>query len=182
MLVNEWALFVRMALDTGRVSTNGELRLLRFKPTMGIVTVAAGHSSLKHLVMERLAELRFCFAMAANTELRFALPEHNRFDLIRFLFRRGAYERHRLGFEVLGTGSVRRVAIDAADIVAPMHAASKIVVAFSTGMAAEARLRDSLRILADKCNYAALNGGIINVLFAWPMTRLATLYLVFPAF
>src|SRR6185369_589224 len=120
--------------------------------------------------------------MAADTELRLALSEHHRIDLIRFLFRRGSYERHRLGFQILWAGPVRRVAIGAADIVAPMYTAPKIIVAFSTRMAGKTRFRDRFRILAGEDNYAALNSRIIDVLFARPVARLATLYFVFPAF
>ena len=135
MLIYERALLIRMAFDTSRIDSDRELSLLCFKAAVSVVTVAAGHSSLKHFVMEGLAELRFRFTMTADTELWLALSEHYRIDLIWFLLRRRTNERNRLRFKILRTGSVRRVAIGAADIVAPVNTAPKIVVAFPAGMA-----------------------------------------------
>jgi len=70
MFKNERALLIAVALDTRRVSTDRELRLFLLEASMRIVTIAAVHRSFEDLVMERLAELRFCFGMARHAKLR----------------------------------------------------------------------------------------------------------------
>ena len=57
VLEDERALLVRVALDAGSIGTIRKLSLLRLKTAVGVVTVAARHCALGHLVVKRLCEL-----------------------------------------------------------------------------------------------------------------------------
>ena len=72
------------------------------------------------------------------------------------------------------------MAVGAADVVAPVLAASKVVMFLFAGMAAQARFRDLFRRFIfegdDLLRIAFLTMG-----FAWTMAGLATGHLLFPA-
>lgn len=57
VFINERSLLVGMALDTCGISPDRKLGLLSLKASVGVMTIAAAHGALKHLVMERLTEL-----------------------------------------------------------------------------------------------------------------------------
>lgn len=145
---HERALFVGVAFNTGGVGTDGELGLFLLEPAVRVVTVAARHGSLENLVVKRLAELCFDLRVAADTELRLARFEHRGFGNAGFLDRCVADLRYRSGFEVLEFGAVSGMTVSTADIVAPVLAASKIVVALLSGMARKASFRYCFRILS----------------------------------
>ena len=73
VFVNEWTLFVGMALNACGVATYGQPGLLCFKAAVSVVAIAAVHRPLKYLVMERFHELGFGFVMTRHTQLRLAL-------------------------------------------------------------------------------------------------------------
>jgi len=90
------------------------------------------------------------------------------------------WEGDRLGNVFVCVDEVRRVTIGTANIVAPVFSATEIVVLFSTGMAGKTRLRNFFRSLVlerDDLRRVAF----FCVSLAWPMTRFASGYLVFPA-
>ena len=66
MFKDEWTLLVCVTLQTAGVSACCESRLFEFETAVRIVTITALDQSLKHLVMERPAELGFRFAVTAN--------------------------------------------------------------------------------------------------------------------
>ena len=75
MFVDKRTLLVRVTLDTSRVGTGRQPRLLEFKTAVRIVTIAALHRSFQHFVMERQIELVLGFTMTTQTKLRFAVPQ-----------------------------------------------------------------------------------------------------------
>ena len=72
MFKNEWTLFIGVTFDAGRIRADREFCLFRFKTTVRIMTIAAFHRAFQNFVVKGLGELRFGFAVAADTELRFA--------------------------------------------------------------------------------------------------------------
>ena len=126
---NERPLFVSMAFHARCVRSHRQPGLFRFKTAVCIVTIAAFHRAFQNFVPEWLVEMRFGFAVAGNTELLFAGLEHRG---RRIEVRRVVDERHRADFELAMTRAVCRVAFRTADVVAPMLAASKIIMAFLT--------------------------------------------------
>ena len=86
MFKNERALLIGVAFNAGRIDANREFCLLRLKPAVRIVAIAALQSALEHLVMKRLTELRFHFVVAGNAELLFIRLQHHLRCLGRFLF------------------------------------------------------------------------------------------------
>src|SRR5689334_14494938 len=65
----EWTLLVGMALNARRVSADCQSRLLQLKTTVWVVTVAAAHGALEHLVVGRHRELMFHLGVTVQTEL-----------------------------------------------------------------------------------------------------------------
>ena len=78
VFVQEGALLIRVAFDAGRVRAYGELCLLQFEPAVWVVTIRALHRAFKHLVMERLSELRFRLVVARDAQLSFGFQQHLR--------------------------------------------------------------------------------------------------------
>jgi len=72
------------------------------------------------------------------------------------------------------------VAVGATDVISPMLTTPKVVVLFSAGMAAKARLRDFFRRLGFEGN-DLLRVAFLNVGLARPMTLFTTRNFVFPA-
>lgn len=143
MFVSERALLVRMTLDTGSVRANGKPCLLKLKTAMRIVAIAALHGSFEDLVMERLAEIRLYFAVATHAKLRFTDLQHMK-RCEAGLLRVGRRDTSDRGGEVFpGRNSVWRMAVSTADVVAPVFAASEVVVLFAAGMTGKTSLRSS---------------------------------------
>jgi len=72
------------------------------------------------------------------------------------------------------------VAVGAADVVAPVLAASKVVMFLFAGVAAQARFRDLFRRFIFEGD-DLLRIAFLTVGFAWTMAGLATGHLLFPA-
>lgn len=142
MLVNERSLLVCVALDASSVSARRESRLLEFKAAMRIVTIAALHRAFKHFVMERQVELVLRLRMTTETKLRLAHLEH--FDIGETrLLRVCARDEHIRSRELTSAGRrVRRVAVSATDVVAPVLATAEVVVFFPAGVTGQTRFRD----------------------------------------
>lgn len=66
VFIAERPLFIGVTLDTSGIGTSRQTSLLGFETAMCVVTVAATHRALEHLVMERLVELMFGFAVALH--------------------------------------------------------------------------------------------------------------------
>jgi len=69
VLEDERALFIRVAFNTRHINADRELRLLLFKTSVRIMTIAAFHRSFQNFMVKRLGKLRFRFGMAAHAEL-----------------------------------------------------------------------------------------------------------------
>ena len=78
VLKHKWSLLVRVALETARIRSRRKARLFEFKPTVRVMTITALNQPFEHFVMKRPAELRFCFGMTTDTELRLARAQHVR--------------------------------------------------------------------------------------------------------
>jgi hypothetical protein len=57
MFVNERALLVAMAFNTGLICTHSQFGLFVFEAAVSVMAVTAFHRTLKHFVMIRLLEL-----------------------------------------------------------------------------------------------------------------------------
>ena len=77
VFISEWALLVRMALDTSCIPSGSEPGLFEFESTMRIVAIAAAHGSFQHLVMEGGRKRRLDLAVATQTELRIVRFQHS---------------------------------------------------------------------------------------------------------
>jgi CDP-diglyceride synthetase len=117
--------------------------------------------------------------MAAHTKLWFGyFQQLDRRDA-RFLSIRAAYENIRTRQVPPSLGGMRRVAFRATDVIAPMLTPPEVVVLFSAGMAAKARLRGFFRRLVFEGNdFRRIT--FFNVRSSRPMTRFASSYLPFP--
>ncbi len=123
VLEDERPLLVCVTLDAGRIRSRSEPRLLLLKSAMRIMAIAATYRPLKHLVMKRHTELRLRLVMALDAEVRLFFREH--------------LERRYIG-------RMRRVAIRATHIVAPVLAPAIVVVLFFACVATETGFRDRL--------------------------------------
>ena len=174
MFENEWALFIRVAFNASYVRADRELGLLRFETAVGVVTVRTSHSALEHFVMERFGELRFLLIMAAKAKLRLTLLQHGR---CRLFFD----QCHRAGFGDRFFFRVSVVALSTSDIVAPMLAATEVVVSVFCFVASEACVGCGFRIKILKVDDLCLVTATLDVGFAWAVARLAALDLILPA-
>jgi len=71
-----------VAFYASYVSADGKFGLFRFEAAVSVVTVGTLHRALKHLVVERLCELRFLLVVTAKAKLRLALFQHGRRRLL----------------------------------------------------------------------------------------------------
>lgn len=143
MFKNKRSLLVGMASHAGHIVTDGKFGLLRLKTAVSIMTIAALHRSFHNFVPEGLAEMRLYLAVARNAELLFVGLKHRR---SRVDVGSPARECRRTGPRLFKDGSVRRVTIRTADVVAPVIAAAEIVVTFFAGVTREARFGNGLRV------------------------------------
>ena len=107
---------------------------------MRIMAVAAFHRAFENLVVERQIELVFDFGVTAQAKLgfaRFQQLQHRETRLLSVCFRD---EYVRTGPVLFGFRRMRRVAICAPDVVAPMLTTPEVVVFFLACMAAKTRL------------------------------------------
>jgi len=111
---------------------------------MRIVTIAALHHPFENFMMEGFVKVGLHCTVAAYTELRISSLQHVEGREAR-LFSVGPTDKSDRFRNILaGFDKVRRVAIGAADIVAPVFAAFEIVSLLFTGVASQTRLRDLL--------------------------------------
>ncbi len=75
--------FVRMAVEAELVLRGGGAELVRQKPSMGVMAVAARKQTFIHLVMKWLGEIRLYVQMAGVAELRLGQLQQLRLDLRR---------------------------------------------------------------------------------------------------
>jgi hypothetical protein len=140
-------LFIRVAFKTGAVVPDRQFGLSRFKTAVRVVTIAALHLSFQNFVTERFVEMRFDLAVTADTKLLFTGFKHRRSGI---QFGRSIGKRHRTVFERAVIRSVRRMTIRAADIVAPVFAAAKLIVVFLAGVTGETSFRNLFRVFVFK--------------------------------
>ena len=76
VFINERTLFVGVTLNAGGVGANSETRLLQFKTSVRIVTVAALHRTFENFVVERHVERGLYLTVTTGTELWLPAPEH----------------------------------------------------------------------------------------------------------
>ena len=140
MFESEWTLLVRVTLHASRIGAGCQSRLFEFKTAMRIVTITALHGAFEHLVMERQIKLVLHFGVTAHTKLRLAHFQQPERREARLLSVRPADENVRTGQIPSGLWGMRRVTIRTTDVVAPVLAATEVVVLFSAGMAGKTRL------------------------------------------
>jgi len=109
---------------------------------MRIVTITALHSAFENLVVERHIELVLDFSVTAQAKLglaRFQQLQHRETRLLGVCFRD---EYIRTGPVLFGFRRMRRVAICAPDVVAPVFTTPEVVVFFLAGVAGKTGFGD----------------------------------------
>jgi hypothetical protein len=119
--------------------------LLQLETAVWVVAITALHHAFKNLVMKRFIEVGLHFVMTTHAELRFTdLEQMNRRE-VGLLGIRAAYEGDRL-CQVLVAGScMRRMAIRATYVIAPVLTAAEVVTFFLACVARKARFRNLFR-------------------------------------
>ena len=138
VFISERPLLIAVALDAVGVGAYSKFDLLCLKTSVGVVTIAAFHRAFEHLMMERLAELRFRFRMAAHTKLRFARFQPQCRCLIWILAGHVVNKGDRAGFFVTKWCGMRAVAVGTPDIISPMLAPAIVIMRFLSGVASQA--------------------------------------------
>ena len=180
VFVRERTLLVGVTLDTCCISARRQPGLFQLKPTMRVVTIAATHRAFENLVMERHIELRLHFAVTAFAKLRVARPQHASRRKARFLSIDARHVIIRTGQVSARRGAVRRVAVGASDVVAPVFATSKIVAFLFARMACQTSVGGFLRRFVFKRNDLRDVTAAFDVRLARSVTRFASGHLVFP--
>ena len=108
--------FFRMTLETDGITRSCRPQLPSLEASVRVMTIGALHHAFIHAVMEGTIELLLGFQMATVAKLR------------QLLFHQ----------ELAFLGVVRRMAVDAADVILQVGRASKITVFFAVGMAVQA--------------------------------------------
>ena len=106
------------------------------------MTITALHRAFEHLVVERQIELVLNLGVTAQTKLgfaRFQQLQHRETRLLSVCFRD---EYVRTGPVLVGFRRMRRVAICAPDIVAPMLTTPEVVMFLLARMAGQTRFGD----------------------------------------
>jgi len=168
MLVNERSLLVCVTLYAGCVRAGGEPCLLELKAAVGIVAIAAFHCAFQHLVMERQIKLMLGFAVTTEAKLRFAgLEQFQVCDT--GLLCVGTGDKHVRCRELSSARRrMARVAVSTTDVVAPVFAATKVVVFLSACVTAQTCFRSFLGRLVLKRN-DLLRVTFFDVGFPWTM-------------
>ena len=179
MLVSKRSLLINVTLDTSGVRAGGQAGLLRLETAMGIVTVTATHRAFQNFVMERHGELRLHFVMTADAELRIVCLQHTNSGKAGLLGIRRFDQHVRAGFISAVGERVRRMAIGAADVVAPVLSATEIVPLFFSRVAGQTRFRSFFwRFVFEGDDLRDIAVG--NMIFAWPVAGLTPGDLTFP--
>jgi hypothetical protein len=180
VLEYERSLLVAVTLDARSVSTDRELALLLFKSAVRIMAVTAVHRAFEHLMTKRFAELGPGLGVTRHAKLRLVRSQHRSRCLTGFVRRYVVNKRAGSNTHLVMLRSVRRVALRASDVIAPVFSATEVVVIFLAGVALQARLGGSLRIQLLEGNYLCLIARSLDVCFAGSVARLATDDLTFP--
>ena len=132
-------LFVAVALDARGIGTNRQFSLLRLKPAVCVVTVAAFHRPFEDLMMKRLGELSLGLGMTADTQLRLALFEQGD-SCDSGVLNSGLTDLRYRTWPVIRERSMRTMAIGTADVIAPVFAAAEVIMALFAGVASKTGL------------------------------------------
>jgi hypothetical protein len=180
MFVREWTLLISMAFDASGIGTGGQPRLFQLKAPMRVVTIAATHRAFQDFVMERHVELRFHFVVTALAKLRVARPQHTR-------RRKAGLLSIDAGHLIVGTrqvstrrGAVRRVAVGATDIIAPVFATAKVIAFLFPRVACQTSIGGFFWRLVFERNDLRDVTATFDVRLAGAVTRFASGHLVFP--
>ena len=180
MFVGERTLLVRVTLYASRIATGGESCLFQFETAVWVMTIAALHCAFQNLMMERHIERWLHFTMTTRTKLRFSDLQHAQCCKAGLFRICGCYTRNRARHILISGRQVWRVAITATDIVAPVFAATKVVVLFFAGMAAETGLSNFFgRLVLERDDLLRI--AFLGMRFTRSMTGFATRHLSFPA-
>ena len=129
---------------------------------------------------ERFAELSLCLVMARHTKLRLVRFEHCLVGLTGLLCCRVLHIRDRTGLVIAESRAVSGMAVGTANVVAPVIAASEIIVAFLAGVACETGFRRGLGVKTLERNYFRYITGAFDVFLTGSMARFASDYLSLP--
>lgn len=155
MLKDKWAGLFRVAGEADLVLRCRGAQLLRKEAAMRIVAIRAGEQAFIHSVMHGFGELRLYFTMASVAEHRLCHHQQCSFHF----------------------GMMRRVAIDAANIVLQVLRTQEVRVFFTKFMTVEATLTGFFaRECAKPDNFRDVP-TTLDMCLAWPMTCLASLKL-----
>ena len=134
MLVNKRSLLVCVTFKARGVSAGRKSCLFEFKPAVWIVTITTLHCAFQHLVMKRQIELVLRLTMTTETKLRLAILQQLQIGdtgLLRVCSR----DEYIRGRQLPSTWlRMCRVTVSATDVVAPVLAATEVVVFLSTGV------------------------------------------------
>jgi len=106
MLIDERTLFFCVALETNSILSCRRAELALHKSAMRIVAIVALHQAFVHPMMERPVELLFCFEVATVTKLGLLIAQEM----------------------LCNFGMMRRMALNAADIVLHVGCPGEVVV------------------------------------------------------
>lgn len=134
MLVNKRSLFVCMTLDTSGIGAGGQSRLFELKAAVRIVAVAASHRAFQHLVVERQVKLVLGLAVTIHAKLWLAVSEQAYVGKAWLLCVCLGDKDVRSCELPAGRWRMGRVTVDTADVVAPVLAATEVVVFFPAGV------------------------------------------------
>lgn len=143
------------------------------------MAITAAHGAFQNFVMEGRIKCRLDLAVATQAKLRVVHLQHSDACEARLFRIRSGHLDIRAGKISPTRIGVRRMTIGTANIVAPVLAASEIVVFFSTRVAGETGLGSFLRRFIFERNHLR-RIAFFDVDPAWPVARFATSYLAFP--
>ena len=180
MFKGERSLLVGVTLNAGRVPTSCQSGLLELKTAMRIMTITAAHGAFQNLMMEGRRKRRLDLAMATNAKLRvihlqqFDGGEAGLFGI------GGGHSAVRAGKISIGRDQVRRMTVSAADVVAPVLAATEVIVLFLARMTGQTSLGVCLgRFVLEGNDLGRI--ALCNVGLAWPTLRKAIRRRSFPS-
>lgn len=145
MFISKRTLLIRVAFNASSIAAGGQSRLFEFKAAMRVMTVTATHRPFHDLMMERHGKRGFDLAMATQAKLRVAHFQHFDCREARLFGIYRGYPCDRAGQVLIGCDHVWRVAISAADVVAPVLAAAEVIMLFLTSVARQTGLSSFFR-------------------------------------
>ena len=130
MFVCERTLLVCVTLNTWGIPASRQPGLFKLKTAVRVMTITAAHGAFQNFVMERRRECRLDFAVATQAKLRVVHLQHSYAGEARLFGIRSRHVDIRTGEISSARVGMGRMALSAADIVAPVLTASEIVVLF----------------------------------------------------